>query len=180
MILGMSIQSFTILHVMVSLFAFICGLLMAWFGMLRAHLLPRTIGAFFATIVATIVTGFCFSTPGLDPAKIVGILSSLVVAAALWAYYVRHLEYGWRSVFIVGSFSAMYLHAFVGVAQAFQKIPLLKATSQPSPLFLVAQVALLGLAVYGSAVTIRRFHQADQTQNRIGRTTSNRWPAREA
>ena len=51
---------------------------------------------FLASTVATSVTGFGFPFDRLLPSHMVGILSLLVLAVAIFARYARHLAGGWR------------------------------------------------------------------------------------
>ena len=53
----------------------------------------------------------------------VGILSLVVLAAAILALYVFHLAGPWRWLYVVGAVVALYFNSFVGVVQSFQKLP---------------------------------------------------------
>jgi hypothetical protein len=57
---------------------------------------------------------------------------------------------------------ALYLNVFVGVVQAFQKLPLLQslAPTQSEPPFLIAQIAVLVIFVSLGAIAVVRFHPA--------------------
>ncbi|MEJ1937209.1 hypothetical protein WDZ92_44005, partial [Nostoc sp. NIES-2111] len=60
------------------------------------------------------------------------------------------LRGGWRRTYVLGAVAALYLHVFVGMAQAFQKIPEMKAlapTQTEAPFGLV-QGGVLLLFVY--------------------------------
>src|SRR5262245_1642926 len=59
MILGMSLSTFTTLHVVLSLIGIVAGLVVAW-GMLAGKPLPALTALFLATTVLTSVTGFLF------------------------------------------------------------------------------------------------------------------------
>jgi hypothetical protein len=99
------------------------------------------------------LTGFPLAsppgTPTPDPAQIVGGIEVVVVAIAALALYVNHLSRRWRGIYIVTIVLAVYLNAFVGVAQAFQKIGFLHAFAPTGkePPFLVAQLLTLALFV---------------------------------
>jgi hypothetical protein len=57
---------------------------------------------------------------------------------------------------------ALYLNVFVGVVQAFQKLPALNrlAPTQSEPPFTVAQLLVLALFLVWSIRALRRFHPA--------------------
>jgi hypothetical protein len=57
---------------------------------------------------------------------------------------------------------ALYLNAFVGVVQAFQKVPDLHALAptQAEPPFVIAQLSLLTLFVVVGFRTVKRFRMA--------------------
>ena len=66
--------------------------------------------------------------------------------------------------YIVTAIAALYLNVFVGVVQAFQKIPLLQALAptQSEPPFLEAQVAVLVLVAAFGFLALKRFRPAGQ------------------
>lgn len=70
-----------------------------------------------------------------------------------------HLAGGWRRVYVVCAAAALYLNVFVGVVQAFQKAPVLKAMApkQTEPPFVVAQGVVLALFVVLGIVAAIRF-----------------------
>ena len=91
---------------------------------------------------------------------IVGIISLVVLAATLWALYVRHLAGAWRWIYVSTAVLALYLNVFVGVVQAFLKFPFLKALAptQTEPPFVIAQAAVLVLFVVLGILAARSFH----------------------
>ena len=68
----------------------------------------------------------------------------------------------WRRVYVTTALLALYLNCFVGVVQAFGKIPALEklAPTQSEAPFSVAQLALLTLFVVLGIVSVRRFRSA--------------------
>ena len=54
---------------------------------------------------------------------------------------------GWRKAYVICAAVALYLNIFVGVVQAFQKVPALKALAptQSEPPFAIAQLLVLAL-----------------------------------
>jgi hypothetical protein len=161
MILGLSLSTFTTLHVVVSLIGIAAGLVMLC-GMLNARPLPGWTALFLAATVLTSVTGFFFPATSLLPSHVVGIISLVVLAIALVALYLYWLDGAWRWVYVVTALAALYLNCFVGVAQAFQKLPALHALAptQSEPPFLIAQVALLAVFVVLGFLAVKRFHPA--------------------
>jgi len=86
-------------------------------------------------------------------------VSLLVLAVAILARYPLHLAGAWRRVYVVCSAIALYLNVFVGVVQAFLKVPVLNAMApkQTEPPFVVAQGVVLALFVVLGIVAAIRF-----------------------
>jgi hypothetical protein len=157
MVLGMSLPAFTLLHVIITLVAIGSGLI-AVGGMLASHRLPGTTALFLATTVLTSVTGFLFPIHGFTPALGVGIVSCLILAIALAAYYLKRLTGAWRWIYVVTAIAALYLNVFVLVAQSFIKVTALNALAptQSEPPFAIAQVAVMAIFVLiGIAAAVR-------------------------
>ena len=161
MVLGLSLQNFTLLHVLLSLIGIASGIVVV-IGMLLAAPPRGWTGIFLATTILTSVTGFLFPVAGLLPSHIVGIISLVVLAVAVFALVVRRLAGAWRWIYVASAVLALYLNCFVGVAQAFQKISFLQplAPTQSEPPFLVAQLCVLGLFVILGIVASIRFRPA--------------------
>jgi hypothetical protein len=148
---------FTLVHVVISLIAIATGLVVV-FGLLTGKPLDRWTAVFLATTVATSATGFGFPADRVLPSHIVGGVSLVLLAAAIYARYARHLAGVWRPVYAASAVSALYLNLFVFVVQAFLRVPALRALAptQSEPPFQVAQLVLLVIAVLvGVAATIR-------------------------
>lgn len=150
MMLGMSISTFTTVHVVISLIGIASGLLTVW-GMLSGSL-PRTMNAIFlVTTILTSVTGFMFPFSTLLPSHIVGAISLVVLAIALLALYVFNLAGPWRWIYVVTAVTALWFNIFVAVVQSFQKLPFLHplAPTGAEPPFAIAQgiVLLIMIAV---------------------------------
>jgi hypothetical protein len=159
MILGMSISTFTTLHVIISLIGIASGFIVLY-GLFTGKRLPAWTALFLLTTVLTSVTGFFFPLTSITPALIVGVISLVVLAAAIYALYVGRLAGRWRWVYVVTALTALYLNVFVGVVQAFQKLPFLTklAPTQSELPFLIAQVAVLAIFVLSGIWTVRRYH----------------------
>jgi len=159
MVLGLSLQDFTTLHVAISLIAIVTGLIVVW-GILHAQRMPAMTALFLATTVLTSATGFLFPVTAFTPALGVGIVSIAVLAAALLALYAFDLNRAWRWVYVVAAVFALYFNVFVLVVQGFLKVPALHALAPNGnePAFIVAQTLVLLLFAWLGTLAVRRFH----------------------
>jgi hypothetical protein len=159
MIFGLSLETFTNLHVAISLIGIVTGIIVL-FGMLSAAKLEFWTALFLLTTALTSVTGFMFPRSGFTPAQGVGYVSLAVLAIALLSLYVFNLSGAWRWLYVLSAVSALYLNVFVGVVQAFQKLPFLQqlAPTQSEPPFKVAQGIVLVLFVVLGIFVLIRFH----------------------
>jgi uncharacterized membrane protein SirB2 len=164
MILGMSTSTFTLVHVVLSLVGILAGLVVV-FGMFGSKKLNGWTALFLATTVLTSVTGFLFPRGQILPSHIVGVISLVVLAIAIFALYSRHLEGSWRWIYVVAAVVALYLNVFVGVVQSFLKVPALNALAptQSEPPFLIAQSAVLLIFIVFAVVALRSFHPQPDT-----------------
>lgn len=146
MILGMT--TLTFVHVLLSLAGIASGVIVA-LGMLASKRLDGLTAVFLATTVLTSVTGFFFPYEGFKPSYVVGVLSLIVLAIAIFARYSRHSAGGWRRTYAITSVIVLYLNVFVLVVQLFEKVPALKAMAptQSEPPFKLAQLVVLALFV---------------------------------
>jgi hypothetical protein len=158
MILGMSTSTFTLVHVIISLIGIFSGFVVL-FGLLSAHRLVGWTALFLATTILTSATGFLFHSP-FGPAHVVGIISLVVLAVALFALYGSQLAGAWRWIYVVSALMALYLNVFVGVTQAFQKLSFLQplAPTQSEPPFIIAQVVVIVIFVVLGFLATRSFH----------------------
>ena len=161
MVLGLSIQAFTIIHVVITLVAIASGFVVL-FGMLRSQRMRGWTALFLLTTVLSSVTGFLFPIHGFTPAIGVGIISCLLLALALVGLYGKHLVGGWRWIYVACALSAFYLNVFVLIVQSFQKVPPLHALAptQSEPPFLVAQAVALAAFIVLGIIAAFRFRPA--------------------
>jgi hypothetical protein len=164
MILGMSTSTFTLVHVVLSLVGIFAGFVVL-FGMFGSKKLDRWTALFLATTVLTSVTGFPFPRDHILPSHIVGVISLVVLAIAIYARYSHYLAGPWRWIYVVGAVVALYLNVFVAVVQSFLKVPTLNALAptQSEPPFLVAQSAVLLIFIALAVVAIKSFHPRPDT-----------------
>jgi len=160
MTLGLSLETFTILHVVISLIGILSGLVVV-FGFLGGKQLDGLAVLFLITTVLTSVTGFMFPFERVTPGIKLGIISLVVLAITIAARYTFHLSGAWRTIYAVGATLALYLNFFVLVAQCFEKVPALHALAptgtEPPFLFtqLVVLAAFLTLGTF-AAINFRR------------------------
>jgi hypothetical protein len=159
MIIGLSVGAFTTLHVIISLIGLAAGVLAAA-AMLADKRPGLETAVFLCATVLTSATGFLFHSAKIGPPHIVGAISLVVLALACAALYAFHLKGAWRPVYVVTAFLALYLNAFVGVVQAFDKIGALKALAPTGsePPFLVAQLVVLAAFVALGFLATKRFN----------------------
>jgi hypothetical protein len=151
-------DTLTLVHVVLSLIGISSGFVVVY-GLLTAKRLDAWTALFLATTVATSVTGFLFPFHKFLPSHAIGILSLVVLAIAIFARYVRHLAGGWRRAYVITAVIALYFNVFVLIAQAFMKVPALKALAptQSEPPFLIAQLVCLVLFVVLGIGAAKRF-----------------------
>lgn len=159
MMLGMSLSTFTAVHVILSLVGIGSGLVVL-FGFLSAKRLNGWTGLFLLTTVLTSVTAFGFPFTHLLPSHKVAIISLVVLAIAILARYSFHMIGTWRWVYVVTAMMALYLNVFVLVVQSFEKVPALNAMAptQSEPPFLVAQLVVLALFIVLTIFAVKKFH----------------------
>ena len=158
MILGLSIATFTLVHVIISLIGIATGLVVRA-GMLRGKRLVGWTCIFLATTVLTTLTGFLFPISAFTPALGTGVVSTIILTFALLALYVFHLAGAWRAIYVVSAVAALYLNVFVAVVQSFQKLGPLQelAPTQSEPPSLAAQGIVLALFVIAGFIAVRTF-----------------------
>ncbi len=156
MIFGM--DTFTFVHVALSLIGIATGIIV-FFGFIADSNLPGLTAIFLLTTVLTSATGFGFPFTKLLPSHIVGIISLVVLAVALFALYGAKLHGAWRWIYVVTASLALYLNVFVLIVQLFLKVPALHAVAptQAEAPFVAAQgITLVAFLVLGF-LAVRRF-----------------------
>jgi hypothetical protein len=153
---------FTLFHVAISLVGILSGVAVAY-GLIKDRSFPVLTALFLASTVATSVTGFFFHRDHLLPSHILGIISLLILAPAIYGLYIGQLRGAWRGIYVGGAVTALYFNVFVLIIQSFQKIPPLHAlapTQSTEPAFAATQGVTLILFVAIGIVSLRRFHPA--------------------
>jgi hypothetical protein len=158
MTLGMSLATFTLVHVIISLLGIGAGAAVV-FGMFNNKRLDGLTLFFLITTALTSITGFMFPFQKVTPGIILGIISMVVLIPAALARYTFHLSSSWRWIYVVSAVAALYFNVFVLIAQSFQKIPALKAlapTQSEAP-FAAAQALAFVFFIMVGRVTLRQF-----------------------
>jgi hypothetical protein len=154
---GMTLATFTAVHVVLSLIGIVSGFVVM-FGFLTG-IRPR-VGTivFLVSTILTSITGFGFPAARVLPSHVVGAISLVVLAVTIVALYALHVRAVWRGIYVVSAALALYLNVFVGVVQAFQKVPALHALAlrQTEPPFVIAQLLVLAVFILLTVVAVRR------------------------
>jgi hypothetical protein len=175
MIIGLSIPTFTVIHVIISLIAIASGVAVV-FGMIGSHRLPKLTALFWIMTVLTTVTGFMFflsptQARVLTPAAATGIVATVFFVLGLIALYGKHLYGRWRWIYAVSATISLYLNIFVLIVQSFQKLTIINPAASLTPPFpnppfapvdfnfMVAQGAALVIAVVLGIVTALKFRR---------------------
>src|SRR3954447_22259114 len=166
MILGLSLSTFVLVHVMISLVGIAAGFVVI-FGMLGSSRMSGWTAIFLLFTILTSATGFLIPplvSDKLLPSHIIGALSLLLLLIACIALYAMKLSGSWRWIYAVTALLALYFNAFVLVIQSFLKIPALTALAPGNPpagpVFAVAQGVVLVFFVLMIIGAIRRFRPA--------------------
>jgi len=152
-----NLKTFTDVHVAISLVAIFSGFVVL-FGLLTSRRLDHWTSFFLLTTAATSVTGFLFPFHGFTPAIVVGIISLVVLAVAIFARYPRKLVGAWRPLYVISAMTALYLNVFALIAQVFLNIPAVKAlapTLLEPPFFVTQLLVLIVFVVLGILATLR-------------------------
>jgi hypothetical protein len=96
----MNLATYTFVHVVISLVGIASGLVVL-LGLLAGKRLNVSTAVFLAATVLTSATGYGFPFTHVLPSHIVGAISLVVLAVAIYARYARHLAGAWRVVYVL-------------------------------------------------------------------------------
>jgi hypothetical protein len=149
------------IHVALSLIEMPVGFAVIY-GLLHGRAYGGWTALFLVLAVLTSLTGFPLAPFGFDPPRAVGVLSLVLLAIAIVALYAFGLRGAWRWIYAITAIAALYLDVFVGIFQAFLKVPSVHdlAPTQSEPPFAIAQGVVLLIFVGLGIFTVRRFHPA--------------------
>jgi hypothetical protein len=155
--LSFNLETYTLVHVVLSLVGIASGLLVVA-GLLAGKQFSGLTILFLTTTVATSATGYGFPFTHLLPSHVVGAISLVVLAIAIYARYARREAGRWRATYVISAIAALYLNVFVLVVQSFMKVPGLHALAptQSEPPFVIAQLVVLVIFVGLGALAVRR------------------------
>jgi hypothetical protein len=163
MVLGMSLATFTIVHVIISLIGIVAGIIVM-FGLLGSRAMPGLTGIFLLFTILTSATGFLFPFTKLLPSHMIGILSLVLLAIACFALYGQKLSGAWRWIYLVTAMISLYLNVFVLVIQSFLKIPPLHELAPGNPpaglAFAIVQGIVLVFFVVEIVRLVKRYRPA--------------------
>jgi hypothetical protein len=157
---AVALTIYTLAHVVISLVGIFSGLVVL-FGLLASKRLDGWTALFLTTTVLTSATGFFFPVRHILPSHILGFISLVVLGVAIYARYSRRLAGAWRKAYVAGAVVALYLNVFVGIVQAFLKIPALHALAptQAEAPFKFTQLAVLVIFVALGVIAAARFRE---------------------
>ena len=163
MIIGLSISTFTMLHVIITLIAIVSGFIVM-FGLLSSKTLSGWSAIFWLMTVLTTVTGFMFPIQASRRHSAPGSSRPSSSRSDCWRY-VKRFAGSWRWIYVVTAVVSLYLNVFVLITQSFQKLTILNPLApQVGPpfagatntQFAIAQgVTLLFFVVMGIAAAIK-------------------------
>ncbi len=163
MILGMSLETFTFVHTVISLVGIMTGFIVVAL-MLQSAPIAGWNAFFLASTILTSVTGFFFPiTRGVTPAHVLGAISLVILAVALYAIYGKKLLGPWCKIYVATAVAALYLNFFVVVVQSFNKVAYLNKfapTGSEPPFAIVQGIVLIGFIILGIAA-VRRYRPVD-------------------
>jgi hypothetical protein len=122
----LDLSTFAWIHTVLSLVALISGIVVV-IELLGSRLPGTWTTVYLASAVATSATGFGFQGVSFGASHWVGVMSLVALAAAILAHYVFHFVGAWRWLYAVSIVLGLYLLVFVAIAQAFKKVPALRA-----------------------------------------------------
>lgn len=142
----------TIIHVALSLVGLVAGLI-ALIGFYFGRFYRLWTATFLITTIATCLTGFLFPFNGITPGIVIGIISLIVLAAAILAYRRR-----WTRTFVVACAIAEFFNVLVFIVQSFQKISVLHlyAPNGHEPIIAITQALALVFFIVLATLDIRR------------------------
>src|SRR5882762_1195394 len=153
----------TMVHVGLSLIGIATGFFVI-FQMIGGKTLGGLNAIFLATTVLTSVTGFLFPITKVTPGLVIGGISLVVLAIALFALYSKKLARGWRAAYVVTTVIAQFFNVLVLVVQSFRKIPALHtmAPTGEESVVKITQLCALVLCIVLGVVAGKNFKTAAQ------------------
>lgn len=150
-------------HTWLSLIAIATGFIVL-LDLIRGRDRAGITAVFLITAVGTSATGFGFAFTGVLPSHIIGAVALAILAITVPARYRFHRAGAWNAIYAIGSVASLYLLVFVGVAQAFGKVPALHALAptQSEPPFAITELIVLALFAIAGFAAVRGSRQVMQ------------------
>jgi hypothetical protein len=166
MILGLSLATFTAVHIVLSLVAIASGCALV-FGLLTARPLPVWTAIFLSTAALTCLAGFMFPFHGMTLSIEMGIPALVALLMAAIDRYSRIFSGVWRHSYVLSVMIALYCLVVVLVAQLFQHFlpPTARAPWRPGMLLPLAQFAVFVVFAVVTRLALKKFHAAPARLN---------------
>lgn len=155
--MDLNISQFGWIHTALSLVALVTGIFVVA-GLIGSRRNSGVTLVFLLSAIATSATAFGFAG-SIDPAKIIGIISLVLLTVAVLAHYIFGRAGVWQRVYAVAAVLSVYFLVFVTIAEAFKRVPALKAlapTLTETP-FKIAQLVALVVFVVMAIIAAVRF-----------------------
>ena len=151
----------TMVHVALSLIGIATGFLVI-FQMIGGKALGGLNTTFLVTTILTSVTGFFFPITKVTPGLVIGTISLVILAIALFAFYSKRLAGGWRTVYVVTAVIAQFFNVLVLIVQSFMKISALHALAPTGEegIVKIVQVCALVLLIVLGVIAAKNFKGA--------------------
>jgi len=162
MVFGMSLATYTLIHVIISLIGIGSGLIVL-FGMFGGKQFDGLTALFLVTTALTSLTGLGFPFEHITPGIILAILSLLILALTIPARYSFRMAGKWRAIYVVTAVIALCFNCVALVGQSFLKIPALHALAPTGhePPFAIAEGILLVLFIGAGTLAVKKFHPSE-------------------
>ena len=148
----------TLVHVIIRLVGIATGFIVL-LGMLRGKRMNAMTAIFLIFTILTSVTGFVFFPfEKVTPGFILGILSLIALAIAVYGRYPAKMAGGGRTAYVISAMIAQSFNVFVLFAQIFQKAPAAKAL--PAPAFLVTEAVVMAIFILSIVMAVKKFRTA--------------------
>jgi hypothetical protein len=159
MIFGLTLATFTLVHVVLSLLGIASGLVVVY-GLLTARRLPAWTAIFFVTTALASLTGFLFPFHGMTLSIEMGIPTLAVLMLAAIDRYTGMFAGMWRHTYVVSVMIALYCSVIVMVGLIFAKFlaPNGRTPWEYGRLFKLAELAIFGAFAVTTYFALQRFH----------------------
>ncbi|MBK5959469.1 hypothetical protein CCR97_14815 [Rhodoplanes elegans] len=158
MIAGLPIDTFTSLHVVISLTGVLSGIV-AMIGMAAGLRVAVPTFVFLTATLFTSLTGFLYPANAVGIRHVVGVASVALLTLAGIALYGAKLKGAWRPAYVGAALVALWFNTAAAVVQAFRKItPLAEWTGEDTEGWILAIEVGLGavFVVIGILALYRR------------------------